>query len=407
MAADTLDLPAGTPRHLLTAPRPRVVRGADCWWFLGPGGIAKLTEGHLTPDGRLRPTAEDALRAGGLFTVAAYRSYSLTVLTSTACNLGCGYCFQNTGQDVSGGTRPPRIDTASLRTDTITAILDFTADRMRAAGLDRLALMIFGGEPLLNPRGCLELLRRSAEHGLAGAAMTTNGVLLTPTIAVRLAELGLRTAQLTFDGDRDDHDRIRVRRSRRDTATFDTIVTNLARASEVTDIGWTLRVNVSHLNHHGIGDLVDRLAERLDPARCALDLAWVGDIGIGYHNELSRTDDLAAAFGRWQRHALDLGFQVPRPGPDRPCQACSFRDGRYGAVVNADGTLSSCWETAGKPGWTVGTVADGYQPTTETEPRWTSCYAEHQFVDSADSTWRFQDRVDAELLDYLSTTGRL
>jgi len=43
----------------------------------------------------------------------AYRDrtgrYSLTVLTATACNLGCGYCFENIAADppVPGAADPP------------------------------------------------------------------------------------------------------------------------------------------------------------------------------------------------------------------------------------------------------------------------------------------------------------
>ena len=61
-------------------------------------------------------------------------SYSLTVLTSTACNLGCGYCFQNTGLDPRGGFMPERIDRRRLSSATIDRILDFTAARMARAG---------------------------------------------------------------------------------------------------------------------------------------------------------------------------------------------------------------------------------------------------------------------------------
>jgi len=79
-------------------------------------------------------------------------------------------------------------------------------------------------------------------------------------------------------------------------------------------------------------------------------------------------------------------------------------------VISADGTLSSCLETAGRAEWTVGTVVDGYLPAAELDARWTVCEASHQYAkDLKDLTapTEFQDRVDADLLDYLSATGRL
>lgn len=384
---------------------PRVLRGEHGWWFLGPGGVARLKDDHLTASRELRPAAERSLRQRGLFDVPAYSGYSLTVLTSTHCNLGCAYCFQNTEQDTSGANRPTRIRYARLTSATITSVLEFAARRMADAELSHLDVMLFGGEPLLNPQGCRELLARAADYGLRRASMTSNGTLLTPKLARQLSDLGLRDVQVTFDGDLADHDAIRVRRT--GGGTFDDIVRNMAAVTEATPLTWGLRVNVSHHNHQGIDELVERLAGGLDPSRCSLYFARVGDVGIGYGNDLEFSGTIAASFIRWQRRALELGFHVSRPRTVNPCQACSYTDGRYGAVVNADGTLSSCWETAGKPGWQVGTVRDGYLPRERTEGKWISCEEFYQYDDELSALTRFQDTVDAALLDYLSATGRL
>lgn len=105
--------------------RERIIRGQQNWWFLGPGGIARVRAQHLTAEGNLSPSSERHLRERGLFTVAPPSVYSLTVLMTTDCNLGCGYCFQNTGQDELSGTRPPRIPHARLSSDGITTLLEF------------------------------------------------------------------------------------------------------------------------------------------------------------------------------------------------------------------------------------------------------------------------------------------
>jgi uncharacterized protein len=383
----------------------RLLRGARNWWFLGPGGVARLGTRHLTSDGALRPEAELQLRDRGLFRSSPVRSYSLTVLTSTDCNLGCGYCFQNTGPDPLGGNRPPRIGHARLTQETITSILAFTGNQMAAAGLEKLRILLFGGEPLLNPRGCVALLAMAADYGLTSARMISNATLLTPPLARQLADLGLRSVQVTFDGDRADHDGIRVRRS--NGGTFDTIVRNIARASEATTITWNLRINVSHHNYLGIDALIDRLAGALDPARCGIHFARVGDVGVGYQNDLVHTGELPARFIQWQRRALDLGFSVGRPAAHAPCATCGFGDGRYGAVANADGTLSSCWETAGQPDWQVGSAGAGFLPSARTRDRWVSCGDLYRYDEAAGIRESFRDTVDAALLDYLDQTGRL
>ena len=383
----------------------RVLRGRDGWWYLGPSGIARLTAAHLTAQGDLTDAAARFLTERGLRKARTCRVYQLTVLTSTDCNLGCGYCFQNTGQDPKGGSRPPRIEHARLTSETIGTALDFTGARMAEGGFEHLSITLFGGEPLLNPRGCRELLARAADYGLVGAGMISNGTLLTPRVAAQLAELGLRDVQITFDGDREQHDAVRVQRS--GGGTFDTIVNNIALVSQAAPIRWNLRINLSHDSYLGVDKLLDRLAEQIDPARCSIGLAWVGDLGIGFANDLRHTGDVADLFVQWYRRAMGLGFGVSRPGASEVCWTCFYRDGRYGAVVSADGTLSSCWETAGRPDWQVGTTSEGYLPPAETDSRWVTCVSQYQQTEDSSVRETFRDTLHARLLDELSAAGRL
>lgn len=378
--------------------RERLIRGEHGWWFLGPGGRAQVAPTDVTADGMLTPATERVLRDRGLFDAKPITTYSLTVLTTTHCNLGCGYCFQNLAQDMSGGSRPPRIERTRLTSRTITDLLAFTGKRMAEANLRQLSLLLFGGEPLLNPKGCVELLARAHEHGLARASMTSNCTLLTPAIASDLEQLGLRSIQVTFDGDRDDHDRIRVRHN--GSETFDTIVRNLSAALAATRLRLHIRVNVSQRNIDGIGGLLDFLAAKLDTARCSVSLSLVGDVGIGYGNDLRAGEPLVRQFADWYVQAHELGFDVPRPSAYARCQSCSYKDGQYGAVVNADGVLYSCWETAGKAGWRVGSVRHGY--LNGVDARWVSCQAQHRREETAAQLRAFQDGLDAALLDRLA-----
>jgi uncharacterized protein len=383
-----------------------VLRSAYGWWYLGARQLLLLGPDAADRDGRLYPAVQLQLRAAGADGPTPVRAYSLTVLTTTACNLGCGYCFQNTAQDPRGGTRPPRIDSASISRQTAREILDFAAARMAAAGLDALDLHLFGGEPLLNPAGCLDLLELAQGRGLRSAHLTSNGTLLTGTLARELAGLGLGSVQISFDGRREEHDLIRIRRSG-GGGTFDAILARVARASEVTDLRWELRVNVSQHNRDGIDELIEQLAQRLDPARCQLTFHLVDDTGVGYASTLAHDGDLADRFVRWISRAVELGFRFRRPSPARPCQSCTVRDGRLGAVVNADGTLYSCWESAGRRGWEVGTARTGYRPAAETGDRWVRCGYATRRTEPAAAVRAFRDTVDARVLDHLHATGRL
>ncbi|MER6397100.1 MULTISPECIES: radical SAM protein [unclassified Kitasatospora] len=383
---------------------PRLIRSDRGWWFIGNRTWTLLKPEHVAADGRVRPDIDEFLRDAGAYRERTAKSFALTVLTSTACNLGCGYCFQNTGQDPKGGHRPPRINLRRLNTRTIDRIVDFTAERMAQAGLDRLYLLLFGGEPLLNPRGCVELLERCTPLGLATAAMTTNGVLLTGRRAVQLGAAGLRAVQITFDGSREDHDATRVTHA--GGGTFDTIVANVAAATEATRLSWNFRVNVSHHNVDRIGALFGQLDGKVDPSRCTFTYAWVGDSGIGYRNDLARARQVEDRFVEWAVEALERGYRFAKPSMRTTCQICSEPGGREGAVINADGTLFSSWQSAGKPGFEVGHVDHGYLETGSVADRWVTCGYEYEQADTEVMT-RFQDNVDARILDHLHATGRL
>jgi uncharacterized protein len=383
---------------------PRIIKSDRGWWFVGNGTWTLLKPEHIASDGTVREDIDEFLHNAGAYRPRTPKSFSLTVLTSTACNLGCGYCFQNTALDPAGGHRPLRIARERLSTEIIDKIVAFTRNQMAEVGLDKLYLLLFGGEPLLNPRGCLEMLDRAGGIGLQLATMTTNGVLLTPKLAAKLNQAGLRGIQITFDGSRQDHDQIRVKRS--GGATFDTIVRNIGLATEVTDLWWNFRVNISHHNFDRVGLLFDQLRDHVDPSRCNVTLAWVGDAGFGYGNELRRLDDVAAAFADWSIAALDRGFKVVRPSMRTTCQICSVPGGRHGAVVNADGTLYSSWQSAGKSGFEVGDLDNGYLDVDTVIERWVTCgyeyeQAEPELVD------RFANLVDGRILDYFYETNTL
>jgi len=121
---------------------------------------------------------------------------------------------------------------------------------------------------------------------------------------------------------------------------------------------------------------------------------------------------VAQSYGNWnyERTGSSVKTEQDPFDPHPPAnQVRSLQAIRYveDAVVNADGTLSSCWETAGKPDWKVGTVAEGYLADADIRGRWTSCESSYRYADDAGTMAGFEDTVDAALLDYLSETGRL
>ncbi|MGE5812986.1 MAG: radical SAM protein, partial [Acidobacteriota bacterium] len=111
--------------------------------------------------------------------------------------------------------------------------IDARVDEVRPG---KLALMFFGGEPLLNLPVMYYLAERA--HTIARSrelpvsiSIVTNGLLLTKEIVERLLPLGLTSVKVTLDGDRDTHNRMRPLRGGQ--GTFDKIVRNVAQVADL------------------------------------------------------------------------------------------------------------------------------------------------------------------------------
>ena len=143
----------------------------------------------------------------------------LTVLTTSACNLGCTYCFED-GINLKGFMKG---ETCSQ----VTAWAAWKLDQIRPRILH---LTLFGGEPLLNPEAAQRLSRSlhelSRSRGIEQQiSIITNGVLLTESIVNELVPYGLKRIKVTLDGDEAAHDS--KRRYKNGKGSFQVILKNL------------------------------------------------------------------------------------------------------------------------------------------------------------------------------------
>lgn len=383
----------------------RILGGKTCWWCLRGGKIARLPVDAVI-GGNVVPEAIAALRAARFFDDESRDTYAVTMMTTTTCNLGCSYCFQNTAPPAPGSFAPPRIPALHLTSARILKVERFIRNQMQAYGYEKLSVMLFGGEPLLNARGCAELLARTQALGLVHAEMVSNGVLLTPALAAQLAAAGLDMVQITFDGARHSHDTVRVTRNGR--ATYDKILANVKAAAENTGLQWNFRVNVSHRNLSGLGNLIDELAQAVPPERVTLHFALIDDVGLGYHNDVSYTDEFALQLIALHRRAIQNGIFIPISPALRDCVYCGQVGGATGAVINADGRLYSCWENTGRADWCVGNVDEGYAEPETVHARWVACdFDAEPHAASQAHAREFFDTVHAHLLDDLRGAGLL
>lgn len=414
----------------------RLLKASPGWWFVTDDGVhvvrlpseAARAAGDTESRGEwvgdrernilLLPAAVEALTGAGLLPESTSSrgavtsegdgdTYAVTVLTATTCNLGCNYCFQNTSMAPEGSHAPPRIKASRLNTDDISAIALFVKKQQERYQKTKSTLLIFGGEPLLNKAGTLELLSAFQPLGLTDSEIVTNGVLLSGTMARKMYAGGLNRVQITFDGDKAAHDSTRVTRSGR--PTYDRILENVGRSmAEAPGLNWNFRVNVSHRNVANLSYLVEDLGRVLRPGiKASLNLSLINDTGLGYDNQVGFQQALASTFLSLYCQSIDLGFKVLPVSVVENCPYCGVIGGETGAVINGDGGLYSCWENAGRDGWAVGNVREGYITGQALEDRWVDCRFDAGSHGDGQAARAFFDYIDSGILDYQYSHGTL
>jgi len=283
---------------------------------------------------------------GTAFARVENASLHLVLLPTESCNFRCIYCYEE--------FRHTRMEPWVVR--GVKRLLS-----RRAAGLESLTLSWFGGEPLL-ARDLIEDLMMHV-GGLArenpglrvSADATTNGYLLTPTVAERLVELGVSRYQISFDGPRDWHDRKRVLAGGR--GTFDRIWGNLLELRRLErDFTITIRVHVDRENVGVVPRFIHDCAEAFrSDSRFELfirGLARLGGMNDASQPVFERAEG-DAVLEELRSFARSLGLRtMPFPPADPVCYAA--RANSY--VVRADGRLNKCTVALEHPDNQVGRI---------------------------------------------------
>jgi uncharacterized protein len=156
----------------------------------------------------------------------------VTLLTTLQCNFACDYCWQGDHGDYNKTA-------AKMSMETAARVGDWIEREMESVRPEKVVVMFFGGEPLLNMPVIYYISERihgaATERGLPfEIQIITNGLLLTPDVVDRLVPYGLTGVKITLDGDRDAHNRMRPLRGGQ--GTFDRIVENVRAVAHKTHI---------------------------------------------------------------------------------------------------------------------------------------------------------------------------
>lgn len=197
-------------------------------------------------------------------------SLGIALLTTLDCNLSCKYCYQ---AKLKKKTR--------MTEKTAIMAVDWITRRIEREKSKKLSIYFYGGEPLLNMPILREVAERLREYCGQGRIefsldMSTNGVLLSPELAVELRKLGLVGATVNLDGPPKIHDK---RRPMKDGhGTFHNILANIKKTMNILDL--TVRVNVDSHNLQRVPELMSILGRErvsnntkfdIEPVEC-----WFG-----------------------------------------------------------------------------------------------------------------------------------
>ena len=179
----------------------------------------------------------------------------LTILPTERCNLSCSYCYET-------------FELGKMRPLVVEAVQRLI--RRRGPHLRHLQVDWFGGEPLLAMdvieaiAGTAHTAAQENPHLDYTGSATTNGVLLTESVARRLSNVGVRLLHVSLDGPAEAHDETRIDRKGR--GTFAKLHANLEaiRDSDV-DVKVKLRVHVTPRNHKMLPEFVDELVQSFIP----------------------------------------------------------------------------------------------------------------------------------------------
>ncbi len=279
--------------------------------------------------------------------VFSRKRFALTVLTTSHCNFSCLYCYQNGVLERNKNMSPK----------TVSFVLAWLSKQLETVRPQAVELHLYGGEPLVNPSALWAILYGARESSKRlgirfGAYVTTNGYLLTPDTARRLANEGVQTALVSLDGPPEMHDSRRPLAN--DRGTFHRILNNIRLAPAELNI--CIRVNLDKQNSETIPELFSILARENLQNRVLIDLEVISPILFpSPHVQrflLEGDDDLRSIEHLWEKCA-EYGFRIFGAMPiEGACEHKSVNT----YTVDPEGQLYECPGFVGLPAFRIGNV---------------------------------------------------
>lgn len=274
-----------------------------------------------------------------------FRSFSMgnlnvTIAPTVWCNLKCPYCYES--------SKPKGV----MSKEMCDKFIEFL---QQAEYSKNLSLTWYGGEPLLGINEIEYLLGRIKKDvknlRLTEHAIVTNGVLLKGKVIDVFKKHPLTTLQITLDGNRDTHNRIRVKHN--GEGTFDEILKNISDfIKEFPSTGISVRVNIDKNNASEFIQVKQMIINMFPEKKNLFVYAGIlrGDSSCHDNSFFKSKDTL-----QFYKSTYDIFPEEEYPQQrGKGCTATCVA----GYVIGPRGEIYNCWEDMGKKDKEIGNIAD-------------------------------------------------
>lgn len=248
-----------------------------------------------------------------------------TIFVTEQCNFRCTYCYED-------------FKLGKIETDVVEGLKNLILARIPE--LKVLKLSFFGGEPLMNKPVVLELSRWAQElcqqHNVEYIGdITTNGYALDSDTFAALCDAGVRSYQITLDGEKETHDKLRPTLNGK--PTFDKILGNITgMVKSKLQFSCTIRLNVADYNFDSVKSLVDH--------QLAL---FTGDPRFAFHiHPIFGMEDLHLsrheAVEEFKQYVSSMGLHYHDGGETSAEELVCYAARADSYVIRADGAVQKC-----------------------------------------------------------------
>ena len=292
---------------------------------------ALIKKRFLVPENFNEPNyADSVLKIAKLLNAAKKQESRIdyfTILTTTACNARCYYCYEE------------GVKTQTMSKETAQDVAEHI---ISASGGKDVKLHWFGGEPLINSAVIDIICGRLTEQGIAFTSnMVSNGYFLDGDTVQKAASLwNLTDVQITLDGTRDTYNKIKAYVDGGDAYTR---VLNNIESARKAGITVSIRLNVGRDNLSELMRLADSLAARFEHKQGLNAYAsLIGDYKSGNGRFKPENGD-AESYLKLVSKLRNVGFEIVNDSLKREFKLnCCMADNDSAEIIMPDGSLCRC-----------------------------------------------------------------